>query len=225
MRQPPRVATWLLDNFRYGPLSDSLVGDLIEQFRQGRSRYWYYRQVAVALAAGMVKGVREHKFRALAGLSAGCCILYAYGVLSFITSRYILIKLDPDLPMGRYLFSSVFPRTWLLHYNWFFVIFSELIAGLLACLFGAFSGWIISRISRGVRGPVVLLFAALVFAYAHAWFIYAIASYGVKISVTHPYRDVFRLIGFHGSTIIAIVSILLGGGLFQSRRENVESGS
>jgi hypothetical protein len=46
---PPRAATWLLQRFAAGRHSESLEGDLIEQYAQGRSHLWYWRQVAMAI--------------------------------------------------------------------------------------------------------------------------------------------------------------------------------
>jgi len=46
---PPRLATWLLAHISPGYRRDSFIGDLIEQYRQGRNARWYWRQVAVAL--------------------------------------------------------------------------------------------------------------------------------------------------------------------------------
>lgn len=56
---PPRVATWLLQRLAAGWHSESLEGDLIEQYAQGRSRLWYWRQVAMAIVLA-----RSHAFRA-----------------------------------------------------------------------------------------------------------------------------------------------------------------
>ena len=36
-QQPPWVATWLAQSLVSGPRRESLLGDLIEQYRQGRS--------------------------------------------------------------------------------------------------------------------------------------------------------------------------------------------
>ena len=48
-RNPPRVATWLLNRLGAGRHRESMAGDLIEQYAHGRSRLWYWRQIAVAL--------------------------------------------------------------------------------------------------------------------------------------------------------------------------------
>jgi len=52
-QQPPRVATWLAQHLMCGPRRESLLGDLIEQYRQGRSGIWYWRQVLGAILVGI----------------------------------------------------------------------------------------------------------------------------------------------------------------------------
>lgn len=47
--RPPLLATWML-RLVVGPHSESLEGDLLEGWRSGRSRAWYWRQVFVAFS-------------------------------------------------------------------------------------------------------------------------------------------------------------------------------
>jgi len=47
--RPPLLATWML-RLVIGPHSESLEGDLLEGWRSGRSRAWYWRQVLVAVS-------------------------------------------------------------------------------------------------------------------------------------------------------------------------------
>ena len=47
--QPPAVATWLLLHFASEQNRDALAGDLIEEYRRGRSESWYWRQVLIAI--------------------------------------------------------------------------------------------------------------------------------------------------------------------------------
>lgn len=47
--QPPPIANWLLRHFGSSPNNDSVIGDLNEQYRQGRSRSWYWREALVAI--------------------------------------------------------------------------------------------------------------------------------------------------------------------------------
>jgi hypothetical protein len=53
--QPPILATKLLGRLVSGPHSDALAGDLIEQYREGRSALWYWRQVLLAIVVCFVK--------------------------------------------------------------------------------------------------------------------------------------------------------------------------
>jgi len=47
--RPPLLATWML-RLVVGSHSESLEGDLLEGWRSGRSRAWYWRQVLVAVS-------------------------------------------------------------------------------------------------------------------------------------------------------------------------------
>jgi hypothetical protein len=57
---PPAIATWILEHLTFGGKNDSLAGDLLEEFRGGRPASWYWRQVWVAAARGIVKEVSNH---------------------------------------------------------------------------------------------------------------------------------------------------------------------
>jgi hypothetical protein len=57
---PPAVATWILEHLTFGGKNDSLAGDLLEEFRRGRPASWYWRQVWVATARGIIKEVSNH---------------------------------------------------------------------------------------------------------------------------------------------------------------------
>lgn len=57
-RRPPALANWLLD--RLGPTRQNaaLAGDLLEDFRNGRSAGWYWRQTLRAIASGTASHAR-----------------------------------------------------------------------------------------------------------------------------------------------------------------------
>jgi hypothetical protein len=63
-RNPPKVATWLLQRLGVGWHSESLAGDLIEQYAEGRSRLWYWRQVAVAIVVTRARAFRTRSWPA-----------------------------------------------------------------------------------------------------------------------------------------------------------------
>jgi hypothetical protein len=70
-REPPRPAAWLL--VRLGGVSDldPLVGDLAEQFAQGRSRYWYWWQTTGVLGLELLRFLRTHGLSFVAAVLVG----------------------------------------------------------------------------------------------------------------------------------------------------------
>jgi hypothetical protein len=75
--QPPRLATWILRHFGVGPSNDSLLGDLAEEYSQGRTRLWYWREVATALILGFAQEIKEHKWLAMRAVAVGWGTSYA----------------------------------------------------------------------------------------------------------------------------------------------------
>jgi hypothetical protein len=49
VRAPPKFALWLLKRLGSPYQGEALAGDLIEQYQDGRSRAWWWRQVIVAI--------------------------------------------------------------------------------------------------------------------------------------------------------------------------------
>lgn len=58
MRKPPALATWLLGRFGVPERNAALIGDLCEEFQEGKSSLWYWRQALVAIAEGLGHSVR-----------------------------------------------------------------------------------------------------------------------------------------------------------------------
>ena len=53
--RPPSAAAWLLEHL--GGENEALAGDLLEEFRRGRSAAWYWRQVLVAIVVSQSKAL------------------------------------------------------------------------------------------------------------------------------------------------------------------------
>lgn len=60
-KTPPRVARWLLEHWTLGADREALGGDLVEEFRAGRSVAWYWRQTLAAVLVGFVRELRERR--------------------------------------------------------------------------------------------------------------------------------------------------------------------
>ena len=69
VRSPPVLASWLLAHLATGYRRESLVGDLLEQYQEGQSAGWYWRQVAIALGWALVRLPRVALFAALTRVS------------------------------------------------------------------------------------------------------------------------------------------------------------
>lgn len=51
---PPKLATWLMEQFSPILQNAPLAGDLMEEFKQGRSAAWYWRQALWAIVIGLL---------------------------------------------------------------------------------------------------------------------------------------------------------------------------
>lgn len=56
--EPPTLATWMLEHCVPADHADALAGDLLEDFRAGRSDSWYWRQTLSACAVSWAAGLR-----------------------------------------------------------------------------------------------------------------------------------------------------------------------
>jgi hypothetical protein len=93
-RQPPRPATWLLE--RLGGIADldPLIGDLAEQFAQGRSRFWYWWQTTGLVGLELVRILRTHAFSFVAAVLAGDALTQGW----MLCSSYAFAPLYASLP-------------------------------------------------------------------------------------------------------------------------------
>ena len=77
--EPPRIATWLLKRMLSSPTRESLIGDLIERHRGGRSSVWFWRQALVAVCVDYAREVREHKSLVIRATSIGIAVVWLLG--------------------------------------------------------------------------------------------------------------------------------------------------
>jgi hypothetical protein len=72
-RKPPKFAAWLLVRFGSGYQSESLAGDLTEQYQAGLSRAWYWRQVIAAISCARGRFIRALSWAASGRATACAC--------------------------------------------------------------------------------------------------------------------------------------------------------
>ena len=73
MPEPPKVASALLRAIAAN--KPALIGDLLEQFRAGRSAWWYWRQVLAVVGRGVVSELRGSIWWSGAAIMAGILAL------------------------------------------------------------------------------------------------------------------------------------------------------
>ena len=143
---PPALATALLELLIPPRTSAGLIGDLIEEYRNGRSRTWYWQQTIVALMMSAFREGRAHKLQASSAIVLG----YLCGAsLCYFTTSAAGKFVGPYTVVGAYL------------------LFLP-----LAFISAAISGWMLSRTHSG---PMVLVFAIFcIVASAVALAVYAL---------------------------------------------------
>jgi hypothetical protein len=60
-RRPPALPDWLLDRSAFARQNPPLSGDLLEEFRSGRSAAWYWRQALAVIVTGLVRNARVNR--------------------------------------------------------------------------------------------------------------------------------------------------------------------
>ena len=84
-RRPPHLATRLLLRLPASSRRESLLGDLEERFRQGRSRSWYWWQVLAAFTGQALTEIGDHKL-----LAAGTAIVVWIVVVGWVEGTWWL---------------------------------------------------------------------------------------------------------------------------------------
>jgi hypothetical protein len=205
--EPPVVATWLLDHFGPGPGNDAILGDLIEQYRSGRPRAWYWQQVITAIAVGAWKEIASHK------LLACRAFVIMWGILFFAVTmiRRTIITLDPNSATIYQFFSALHHQDWWLYYSEIFrsSLFLFLLPLLAQFAAAAFSAWISARLHRPVE-------RALILAWLASWGIVMLPVFSFVAITDGPVqlRGLMIAILWNCMTISGV----LAGGLYSSTR-------
>ena len=147
---PPKLAKWTLKHF--GSSDEALVGDLIEEYSQGRSAAWYWRQVLIAVLIGCGNQVRRHKLLTVRAVIVGWAAWYIswYAVNLPVYKLYAKVLAVLGLHPSSFLWRQ--PYTYPL-------LFLPLVGGFL-------SGWLVARLHRTHRTAMVLAYLTTVLLYS-----------------------------------------------------------
>lgn len=142
---PPLAATWLLEHFYSSQKNESLIGDLMEEYRCGRSRAWYWREVLGAILVSFFREIRTHSLLAICALATGWTIWLSYQSVSPpLLNEFFFSWLD-KLPL---VFGHGTPEG----LGWWIIWLSV----------RATSGWIVAKLYRAHATAMVLVLSASV---------------------------------------------------------------
>jgi hypothetical protein len=133
----------LLRRFGTGPGIENITGDLMEEYRQGRSVGWFWRQVLVAIFIGFGKKTSGHILRAVVAIVLG------WSVLVFLN---VLLGSPPFV--GNYgwnLLNLVVPPSWWIQHRFYSHTINR-------CLAAACSGWIVAWFHRPRQRTMTVIF-------------------------------------------------------------------
>lgn len=119
----------------------AVAGDVVEEYRSGRSRGWFLWQAFAAAAIAIGRGIRQHKVLALRAIVVG--LLAVRGVNGFV---YLPVRETIDATLTAHGFSG--PRLW-------FLFEPYVVAPMLSLACGMIAGWITGRLHRPYSVPLV----------------------------------------------------------------------
>jgi hypothetical protein len=150
---PPPLATWLMTRLASGERRESLIGDLIEQHRRGRSSAWYWRQAISAIITGFTAEAWRHKALATLLVVLGTSMGDIY---MFIMQASGLRWLDSWYPRAmRWLLKEELYGVWRLADS---LHMHAWLTTIEFCAFLAAVVWIASRLRPRQMGLVITIF-------------------------------------------------------------------
>lgn len=132
MRTLHAITVWIFDRLE---LDGALAGDLLEERARGRSTFWYWGQVLIAVWSGIWSAVFAHEALSLRAVAAGCAV---HGVWLLLWMKFLHLGMPAPPP----------------HTN---PELTESIACLLILLLAPIAtGWIVARTHRAAAIPMVV---------------------------------------------------------------------
>ena len=186
----PRAATWLLKYF--GCRNEALAGDLVEEYRQGRSAAWYWGQVLMAILVACGGEIRANKLLALRAVATGWA--------SSILAHYLI-----TLPVYRLYWSATAVLRGSRSEMWWWSHFYSYPVALVPCISGFLSGWLVACFHRTNRFAMVYMFVVFMLLARFPEFLRLSAD-----SLTNS-RFLPYLLDYSIREVFFLASILFGG--------------
>ena len=197
-RQPPSVAAWFLEHLS-ASRNDALAGDLSEEYQRGRSRWWYWKQVWIAILVSFFAEIRAHSLLAVRAVATGWAVWYLYSHFISLGVSWLLQPLEYSYPFA---FGHVTPVV-----SVWWIVWLSVRAG---------SGWIVAKLHRNHATAMVMAFSASVLL----WKLQMI-PWTMHLALVSTGWDRYRqelIVNLMGITFPSLCILL--GGLSGERSEN-----
>ena len=109
--KPPMLATWMLEHLAPETDRDAVAGDLLEEYRAGRSQGWYWRQVIAAIVVGCARALRTHWLAVFFAVLWSCIpqsLLGIYFTRSIVNNHFMDVIYSLDWPYSTILSFGIF---------------------------------------------------------------------------------------------------------------------
>ena len=146
-----RFPLWLLRTFGCDPSTNTLIGDLTEEHRAGKSVLWVWRQVIAGIVVSFLSAVRANPFLTVGGGALGWPTMLVLGWIVGYAAEWAVVVLQVYLP-------DVAPRQ-LLTTEGRYVFWNPLVSLLISSSALALTGLTLARVFGQRRNPAVLFFA------------------------------------------------------------------
>jgi hypothetical protein len=110
LERPPVTASWILVHF--SDADEGLIGDLFEEYLRRGSAFWYWRQVAIAIVVGFVRGVLNHKLETIQAVFTAFAALIVGG--QFVNEpllRLLSTLVGRSVPLPPRMWNTIFMWT------------------------------------------------------------------------------------------------------------------
>jgi hypothetical protein len=153
MRQPPRLATWLLQRFG---VTESTIGDVIERFQTKQSARWFWRQSVSAVRVTIFRDIQENRAAAIRAVIVGCAIQWL--LLFMLRDSVRIIGNMPGQAVWNWTVENGFDG---LRSLWFGARGRSGAPVLLTlCLVSGVTGWLVGVLHRSRSAVMATAYAA-----------------------------------------------------------------
>jgi hypothetical protein len=197
MNKPPTLAMTML--MRLAPSDGPLVGDLIEEYAAGRSRWWFWRQTVAAIVTGAIRAVRRQPVRTVGALTTGWAVLLLLFALFGDRAAEGLAKLVWDWDRQTLGYGSGIWRPF------------QISAACVSYTGFVLSAWVVARLHRGNPAMLLAFVASVVVGLAAAAITVETLMYlHGRVPVPHPLFYVVSVtLPFHWRSGFLLVPLVM----------------